>query len=380
MSHTKKSYLQNWFLPLIFLALLALPAIEGTFDIWEFERKSENRTFKDKLIIHIAKLDRFPKDCEAYVNDNFPFRPPLLDAYHRLKVKFFRNSPHPKKVLIGENDWYFVTAMEKHLAEGRYNFTEQQLDAAAKEWHRRKNYLDSLGIKFHWVIAPYKYDVYNDQLPYNFYYQGYRRATQLKNRLDAEFPNLIIDPVPALVGAKDSSEVYYRLDNHWNYRGGNIAANLILDELRTDFPNANIPPPPNYHWEKSEYHGGYLHDALGVEELSEIREKPCCISLNGVETIKYYFTPPDGFAYANDYEHTFVNDTLENGLKLLVIRDSFGGQVMPFLRESFYESTDIFDMWKYALNKEIIETVKPDVLIYIGLETHIETIFKGQLE
>lgn len=363
---------------MVFLLMVVLPAIEATFNIWEFERKEENRTFKDKLILHIAKLDEFPGDCEAYVNDNFPFRPPMLDTYHRIKVKLFRNSPHPNTVLIGKNGWYFVTAMEKVMAEGRLNFTQLQLDAAAEEWHRRKDYLDSLGIKFHWVIAPFKYDVYSDQLPNNFYYEGYRRATQIKNRLDSEFPNLIIDPVPALIEAKDSVEVFYRLDNHWNYHGGEIAARLILDQVRTDFPNANIPPPPNFEWLKNEFHGGYLHDALGVEEIFEIREHPHSDERDAVEIPTYNFTPPQGFAYAADYEHTYVNDSLEGGLKLLVIRDSFGGQVMPFLRESFYESTDIFDMWQYELNKEIIETVKPDVLIYIGLETHIEKIFKDQ--
>ena len=58
--------------------------------------------------------------------------------------------------------------------------------------------------------------------------------------------------------------------------------------------------------------------------------------------------------------------------KILVIRDSFGDQLIPFLKEPFSESVFIFDGWDYGLNKEIIETVKPDIVIFLGLETHIE--------
>ena len=58
--------------------------------------------------------------------------------------------------------------------------------------------------------------------------------------------------------------------------------------------------------------------------------------------------------------------------RILFIRDSFGDLLIPFLKEPFSESVFIFDGWNYGLNKKIIETVKPDIVIFLGLETHLE--------
>ena len=44
--------------------------------------------------------------------------------------------------------------------------------------------------------------------------------------------------------------------------------------------------------------------------------------------------------------------------------------------EVFEESVFIFDAWRYQLNKPIIEVVKPDVVVYLGLETNLENMLK----
>jgi hypothetical protein len=47
---------------------------------------------------------------------------------------------------------------------------------------------------------------------------------------------------------------------------------------------------------------------------------------------------------------------------------------MPFLKEPFPESVFLFDAWQYKLNKPIIEKVKPDIVVFISLETNIDNI------
>ena len=93
MKNTKS--ISKYLLPLAFIAMLCLPVFNSLTQIWTYERADENRGFKDSLHIDIKKLDPFPKECEAYVNDNFSFRKPMLDVYHHVKFSSLKVSPHP---------------------------------------------------------------------------------------------------------------------------------------------------------------------------------------------------------------------------------------------------------------------------------------------
>ena len=52
-----------------------------------------------------------------------------------------------------------------------------------------------------------------------------------------------------------------------------------------------------------------------------------------------------------------------------MVRDSYGANVVDLFGHHFSESTFIFDAWHHALNKHIVEEVKPDVFIQFALET-----------
>tara|TARA_Y100000385_G_scaffold291322_1_gene368588 strand:- start:3206 stop:3364 length:159 start_codon:yes stop_codon:yes gene_type:complete len=48
--------------------------------------------------------------------------------------------------------------------------------------------------------------------------------------------------------------------------------------------------------------------------------------------------------------------------------------MMPFLREYFEESVFIFDAWQYKLNGDIIDRIKPDVVVYLTLDSNLEAV------
>ena len=93
-----------------------------------------------------------------------------------------------------------------------------------------------------------------------------------------------------------------------------------------------------------------------------------------MEVERYNFPSIPGFAYPWEYEHRFKNLTIKNGCRIVIIRDSFGTQIMPFMVESFDESVFIFDAWQYKLNEHIIDAVKPDIVLFLMVETHLEKI------
>lgn len=365
-------------LSIIFILILITPTINSITGIMKFERKEENRNFKNNLEIDIRHLDKFPKEFNTYINDNFSFRTPMLEIYHYIKFSSFKISPHPDKTIIGENDWFFMDGKEIDIYEGKWDFSEKKLEKYKKEWNRRKKYLDSKNIKFYWIIAPFKHYIYPEHLPFYFYKsKKERRAIQLKKYLKDDFDDFIIDPVPELLKHKNK-KLFYKLDNHWNFNSGKIAAELLINKIKKDFPEKNIPDIPIYKWDTMTIQKGFHYNVMAIESLKELNEFPIIENINSIKTKNYGFPCIKGFAYPWDYEKRFKNDSINNGLKILFIRDSFGKQILPFIRESFEESLLIFDAWRYKLNEPIITKFKPDIIVFLGLETHLEAIISDK--
>ena len=67
-----------YMLPIAFLAILYLPLINGGLNIWQFERKNENRVYRDSVEVDLNHLDAFPNDFDTYFADNISFRTPFL--------------------------------------------------------------------------------------------------------------------------------------------------------------------------------------------------------------------------------------------------------------------------------------------------------------
>lgn len=366
----------NYFLPVAFLLLLIFPLVNGQFKLCEFERKDENRRFTDSLHINIKKLDVFPKQAESYLNDNFSFRTPLLDFYHQIKFSYFKISPHPNKTIIGKDNWFFLAYVEKEIYGGNKDFSEETLDGLLSEWKRRKNYLDSLNIKTYWMVAPFKHYVYGEKLPFNVYASEERRVDQLKAHFEKELPDLIFDPLPLLKENKEAHKLFYQLDNHWNYHSAYLVTNELLKKIRKDFPNRKIKEIPPHIWEEERIQTGIHYSVIGIDSLSERTQTPVFNNPMAIADEKYGFKGIEDFAYNDIYELRYTNNESGSDLKVLFIRDSFARHMIPFVSEVFKESVFIFDSWRYQLNESIIETVQPDVVVFVGLETQIENMIK----
>lgn len=373
MEKSKRNIL-NYPLIIGFLLLLILPVANNTLGIWKFDRVSENRIFTDSLEFDINHLDLFPEDAEDYVNDNFSFRTPLLDVFHKMKYYAFGTSPHPDKLIIGNAGWFFMAGKELADYQGKNNFDRDTLQLFLEEWKRRKDYIDEKNIKTYWMIAPTAHHVYSEYLPFNLKAAQSSRVEQLKAYFKDELPELIVDPLASLREHKKDGKLYYQQDNHWTFRAGKVTNEYFIQRLRQDFPNHSIPLPQKIHWNDTLEFNGIHHKVLGIETIGEIRQLPSFKSMQSNEVSKYKFPVVPGFAYSWDYERRFKNDGIKDGLRIVIIRDSFGEQIMPFMSESFSESVFIFDAWQYKLNEHIIDSVMPDVVLFLMVETHLESI------
>lgn len=359
----------------LFLTILILPFLNDGLNFIHYERKAENRRFRDSLSISISRLDAFPKEAEEYINDNFSFREPLLITFPLIKFYGFNTSPKPEHTIIGQDGWMFMAKHEVDCFMGKEDFSDAQLDSLNVIWRKRKSYFDSKKIKFYWLIPPIKHSVYSSKLPFNIVKsKSISRVEQVEQKLKDGFPQFMIDPLIQLRNSIDKQKVFYKMDNHWNYRAGWIASKQLLSRISKDFPQINSEL--DIQWKDTVLQTGIHYNVLGIKKLSEVDYVPKITDRSAVEVEKFNFQWPDGFAYFWEYERHFKNPLAKNKLKILVIRDSFGEQMMPFIAEKFSESLFIFDAWKYGLNEEIVETYQPDIVVYVTVENLIESLIR----
>ena len=343
-----------------------------------FESADENRDFNPFPVFDPTYFEGFPEEFEAYFNDAFSFRAPLLDFHQYMKFKWFKISPYPDKVIIGNDGWLFNARKEAEILDGKLNFSEEQLAQFETEWDNRIRILDSLDIKVLWYILPMKHYVYLDKMPFTVRVSKPKRVKTLQERLNTSHPNLVHDPTQLLIHTKDSFDTYLKNDNHWNYRAGHSTSLDILQNIHRWYPNRDFSLPKNYTWEQNTFFGGCHAQVIGKPYAEEL-EWFVAVDSTKVREYKRCFLPPADFPYPDDYEHSFINPD-GNGLKILIIGDSFSHPLQKFLPEVFSETVFIFDSWQYDLNLDVILEVQPDIVLFESLETHIDHFIENKTE
>lgn len=365
----------NYILVIAFGSILILPIVNDNLQLFQFERKTENRKFNDSLSVSINKLDNFPKDFENYMSDNFSFRSPLIAFSKEMKFRYFKVSPDKDKIIIGKKNRYFIANDHLLIYEGGITFDKGWLDTLETEWTRRKHYLDSLGIPVRFVIAPIAHEIYPEELPNNVLKRkGDDPIKLIENRLNKRYPHLVFNPTPVLLANKAKEKMYYELDNHWTENGGFLVAKTLLQEIKQHYyPNLDLSLLDEFKWKKINRDIGHFVNVLATEDLAEpillVDKYPPGVEKLPILSLNFH---KEGVSIQDQQAH-FRSKNCKNKLRVLVIRDSFGGALMPAIAACFGESLFIFDSWHYQLNKSIIENYKPDLVIFVTYEERLKT-------
>lgn len=359
---------------ILFGLILCAPALNDSLPIFTFERKDENRKFNDSLSFSIKRLDNFPKDFENYLSDNFAFRSPLISFSKDLKLNYFHISPDKKEILIGNKKRYFIANDHQQIYEGDIPYSKGWLDTLENEWTQRKKYLDSLGIAVRIVMAPIAHEIYPEELPFNVIKRkGKDPITLSAERLNKRFPHLVFNPIPLILANKNKQKMYYELDNHWTENGGFLVARTLLKEIKRDlYPDLDLSPLDQFTWKNEVRNFGHFTNVLATDKLSEnillIDKSP-----DGLEKLENL---PLEFERYGVGEHEqqlhFRMKNSKNKLRVLVIRDSFGSALVAPISACFSETVFLFDSWSYRLNKSVLASYKPDLVIYITYEQKLK--------
>lgn len=329
--------------------------------------EQENRyleQFPDLTLENIAD-GSFMQDFETYLCDQFPLRDTFMTIrtwYERLSGKNQVNGIYLCK------DDYFIEEYEEPES------TKKIINA----FSGLEEKITTADITF--MLVPTAVTIYADKLPANV-----RNASQLEEieRIYSALSSDKVDVTTALLAAKDSYPLFYRLDHHWTTYGAYTAyveyclakglTPLAMDAFQqtvvsTDFQGTIYSK---------------LNDSFaGTDDITVFSRENENISVyfpdTGVTTdtlyAPKYLETKDQYSYFLDNIHPMIeitNHASENEKELVLIKDSYANCFVPFLTEHYHKIYVVDPRYyKSSVSTFINETPSiTDVLVLYNLNT-----------
>ena len=195
---------------------------------------------------------------------------------------------------------------------GKRPYTDQELALIARNLTRWTELAQRNGVKLLILPVPDKQTIYPENLP-----RRLQPAAGSRSRLDQFWTMAeklkgvpLVDIRSALRTAKQTKQVYYTTDNHWNEQGALIAYEMLMDALRLQDNGRGALPRDTIRWTQP---SPAISDNLLVSGL------PNCYGEWPVAPILPTIQPPDGSRRG----------------KLLVLSDSFFEHIQPYFEYEF---------------------------------------------
>lgn len=278
----------------------------------------------------------FSTKFDSYFSQNFGLRGELINMNNRLKYGLFKQSGE-KSVIAGKDGWLFY-GEAIHDYTGEDLLADCEIAEIADMLKNVQDYVESRGVKFVFVSAPNKMEIYGENMPYYC----------VENADDGNYEHLMaallergvnyVDLKEILRGASAKSDtlLYHKLDSHWNNLGASIAYNAIMSKTGMKAYDYS-----SEHYTIQDIFSGDLYGMLFPK--------------GDMKDWQVVFDRAEEFYYTSNFRGVddLIIDTANDGGNgsVLMFRDSFGNALYPFFANDFlraefsralpYDLTDI---------------------------------------
>lgn len=179
----------------------------------------------------LAQWEAYPQQFDAYFNDNFGLRRPLLRLNSSFTTVMLGRLPSDK-VIFGKDQWLFYAGEESlELYRNERPLSAIQLDDAREALARRVRRATELKARYVFFLVPDKHTIYPEKMP------------SLMTRRDrpSQFDQLmttaraaglpVVDVRPALLRGKAEGLVYYKDDTHWTHWGAYLGYRAVMQAV-----------------------------------------------------------------------------------------------------------------------------------------------------
>ncbi|MDA7979448.1 MAG: hypothetical protein MPJ50_11850 [Pirellulales bacterium] len=376
-------------LTVLFLVAIALPG--GAL---LFSRTGQETTFEKRTLtpwptppITSQQLVSFPAQFEAAFADRFAGRQTMIQWHNFARLRWLGIPPatsDPRgtlasnaarsgaaKVLAGKDQWLFFTG-DRVIDDYRCTrpFSADELRHWVQTIIERRNWLAERGIEYTVVFAPNKHTVYGEFLPSSVTRIGtHSRLDQLTDALLTDTPVTFVDLRAALFQAKNENRLYHRTDTHWNDVGALIGSRAVAAKLVERLEGTVALPAGSFNVSLRRTSGGDLAQMLGLAELlPEDRLEP-----QGLAIALTHSVPPRQ-NLAGVECRSYASAPVGN-INALILHDSFGLAMMPFLSAQFHY-VDYLHTYDFRYAQRVIEGLPPAERPKIVIQQYVERILQ----
>ena len=338
----------------IVLAALLVPSVLMLCGFKNANRENRVLASMPKLFDEGGLNLGFPAKFDKYVEDRFALREYLVTGFNTADIALLKDYNGTNAVIGREDHIFYAETVGDYL--GINTLTGDQIDSIVRYLSDLQSELDSRGVSFAFMTAPNKATVYPECMPH------YLKPTDNSRNIDLLADALkiagvnYIDAKSLLLAAKESREVYYKHDSHWN----NYGAMLVYNEIAGFFGLEKHDPDV---YETVKDRTGDLHNF--VYPSSDYLE----------ERIIY----PDFAGYRSKRPVNFDRDKIVettsevNGLSMVFYHDSFGRSLQPILSQGV---GSLFMTSYFPYDTKYIDEGDPDLVLIELVERNLVRLYE----
>ena len=266
------------------------------------------------------------ENAEAYLNDHLAFRESAISLALRADLDL-GESP-VSMVLSGFDGWLFYLEGEEDFRRGS-GLDSDTVRELYNVQQKNTDVFRAAGADYRILVAPDKHSVYPGYLPISKRLgSGPWELDQMMASPGPEYSVRFLDVRSPLLDAAQAKDLqYYKTDSHWNAAGAWTAYQAMMDQLSGEHPSLHRLTEADV-VRSTVTTSGDLAAMIGQRNL----RVDFCENI-AVREFRSREAPDMGGSVMD----VFVNDSLPDAPKMLLIKDSFGPALIPFLRESVSE-------------------------------------------
>lgn len=344
----------------------------------EAAAKFENRTITKFPSVSIRKKE-FYTEFEKWYSDRMYKRQEAIFLWR--KGKYAIGVVEPKNIIIGENDW--LLSKRKFV---KY-IDDEKKTSKLKEMQM---FCEQNGAKFLIMFAPYKDLACKRYYPYAFrkkivdHFQISDVAVKSLQANGVDYVDTCSVIMKAMEHDDPEHTLYVKDDHHWSYFGAMIAADLLLnkmddmigieyDHVLTDGTILKGTKECS-RWKKLGL-GNEKQRSIGDVPWHEKYTKNLEIIYSHNGKVIHPKKP-----IANSYlwepmlkgEGIIINRDKKNGRTMLMLTDSYGTYMMPYLSQYFKSVVCTHYLRKdekkqYTNMRYLLERYKPDIVVLFSM-------------
>lgn len=291
--------------------------------------------------------------------------------------------------LMGQHEMNGVVKLNNGYLLTCYSYeTDEALQEKANRLNELNGYLKQQGIPMLFAMCPYTSSKYDPQLPIGVEDYGNDNVDRFMQMVSEYGIDNIDFREEIYADGLDQYDMMYKTDHHWTTEAGFYAYTKLLtwvqeetgaevDERVIDISNYTKTTYRKWHLGSRGQRTGIYY--AGIDDFILVTPNFETSLSNGKVEGRFVdlvinYAPLHNREYTSRYTYDHVldaalgqyrNNNAKNNLKVLVVTDSFGKAVSPYLILSFKEVSQIYNGMSSQFTDEYIEEYDPDVVILL---------------